>query len=83
MNKISLILQLWQWSYENSTIVFEDSILQCDPSPYMTTLPSFNELDQSLNAPNPPSRVYNYDSMDRYIFERLEKKFFFTWYIYV
>jgi len=40
----------------------------------MNSLPSFDELDQSLNLPNPPVRVYTDDGLDNDIFNRLDKQ---------
>lgn len=41
---------------------------------FMTGLPSYAELDRSLNLPNPPVRVYSDDGLDKDLFERLDKQ---------
>jgi len=70
----------WYWSYEypdflnsDGDLVEYDIYLEPDHTHYKTLLPSFNELDKSLNAPCPPSRN-NYDTLDKDLFERLEKQ---------
>jgi hypothetical protein len=40
----------------------------------MTSLPSFNELVQSLKSPNPPVGLPSDDSLDKDLFDRLTKQ---------
>jgi len=76
ISKTRLIFHLWIWSYEYETIDLEDYIIKCEPSPSNTSLPSFGELDKSVDPrnSNPPSRAYSDDSIDKELFERLEKQ---------
>lgn len=69
-----LILDLWFWSYEYSTIDFEDFIIKSEPSPSNGSLPSFDVLNESLKGPTPPKIIYSDGPVDGDLFQRLEKQ---------
>jgi len=74
-------LHQWYWNYEypdflnndGDFVEFDSYSVELDSIQLKSTLPSFNQLNASLDLPSPPTRNITYYP-DNDLFERLEKQ---------